>query len=107
MLAVQMMLATTWSIIAISLRQRLVPSHLYGRVNSLFRFFAYGSMPIGAALGGLLASVAGLRAPYLASAALMSAALLLVIVELRPAVIDAALADAQLPERPAAADMPQ
>ena len=107
MLAVQMMLATTWSIIAISLRQRLVPSHLYGRVNSLFRFFAYGSMPIGAALGGLLASVAGLRAPYLASAALMSAALLLVIVELRPAVIDAALADAQLPERPAAADLPQ
>jgi MFS family permease len=94
MLAVQMMLATTWSIIAMSLRQRLVPSHLYGRVNSLFRFFAYGAMPVGALLGGLLASVAGLRAPYVASAVLMFGALLLVIFELRPAAIDAALSAA-------------
>jgi MFS family permease len=94
MLAVHMMLATTWSIISVSLRQRLVPNHLYGRVNSLFRFFAYGSMPIGAFLGGLVASVAGLRAPYVASAVLMFAAFLLVLFRLRPAAIDAALAAA-------------
>jgi MFS family permease len=97
MLAVQMMLGTTWSIIAVSIRQRLVPNHLYGRVNSLFRFFAFGSMPIGAALGGLLASVAGLRAPYIASAALMCVAFLLVVFRLRPAAIDAALAAAATP----------
>jgi MFS family permease len=94
MLAVQMMLGTVWSIIAVSIRQRLVPNHLYGRVNSLFRFFAYGAMPIGALLGGVLASVAGLRAPYVASAVLMFLAFLLVVFRLRPAAIDAALAAA-------------
>lgn len=100
MLAVQMMLATMWSIIAMSLRQRLVPTELFGRVNSLFRFFAYGAMPVGALLGGVLASVAGLRAPYIASAVLMFGALLLVIYELRPATIDAALAAAAPTETP-------
>jgi MFS family permease len=94
MLAVQMMLSTVWSIIAVSIRQRLVPNHLYGRVNSLFRFFAYGAMPIGALLGGVLASFAGLRAPYVASALLMFMAFLLVVFKLRPAAIDAALAAA-------------
>jgi MFS family permease len=98
MLAVQMMLGTVWSIIAVSIRQRLVPNHLYGRVNSLFRFFAYGALPIGAFLGGVLASVAGLRAPYVASAVLMFVAFLLVVFKLRPAAIDAALAAAAATE---------
>jgi MFS family permease len=91
MLAVQMVLATIWNIIAMSLRQRLIPNHLFGRVNALFRFFAWGSLPVGAALGGVLASAAGLRAPYVASAGLMLLAFVLVVIRLRPAAIDAAL----------------
>lgn len=104
MLAVQMILATIWNIIAMSLRQRVVPNHLFGRVNALFRFFAWGSLPIGAALGGLLASVGGLRAPYVASAGLMLVAFVLVLTRMRPAAIDAALAaaaDGGSPSEPA------
>jgi MFS family permease len=48
-----------------SLRQALVPDRLLGRVVSSQRFFGYGAVPVGAAFGGLLARVLGLRAPFL------------------------------------------
>jgi len=47
------MLAVLWNVITVSLRQTIIPEHLLGRVNSVYRFFAWGMMPIGAALGGL------------------------------------------------------
>ncbi len=53
-----------WNVITVSLRQTLIPDHLLGRVNSVYRFLGWGSMPIGAALGGGVAGLAGLRAPY-------------------------------------------
>lgn len=61
-----------WNVIAVPLRQRLVPPELLGRVNSVYRFFAWGMMPIGALLGGVLVSLIdglasremALRAPY-------------------------------------------
>jgi MFS family permease len=43
---------TLWNVITVSLRQSIIPSHLLGRVNSVYRFLAWGGMPIGAALGG-------------------------------------------------------
>jgi MFS family permease len=52
--------AVLWNVITVSLRQTIIPDHLLGRVNSVYRFFAWGMMPIGFALGGLL--VAGLEA---------------------------------------------
>ena len=39
--------------ITVSLRQTIIPPHLLGRVNSVYRFFAWGMMPLGAALGGI------------------------------------------------------
>ena len=45
------------SVITVSLRQTIIPSHLLGRVNSVYRFFAWGMMPIGAVLGGLVVAV--------------------------------------------------
>jgi len=39
-------------VITVSLRQSIIPPHLLGRVNSVYRFFAWGMMPIGALLGG-------------------------------------------------------
>ena len=45
-------LGATWNVITVSLRQSIIPSHLLGRVNSVYRFFAWGMMPIGALLGG-------------------------------------------------------
>jgi MFS family permease len=43
-----------WNVITVSLRQTIIPARLLGRVNSVYRFFAWGMMPIGAALGGLI-----------------------------------------------------
>ena len=49
-----MAVATLWNVITVSLRQTIIPDHLLGRVNSVYRFFAWGMMPIGTALGGLI-----------------------------------------------------
>ncbi len=98
MLTVQVVLGTMWSITAMSLRQQLTPNHLYGRVNSVFRFFAWGSLPIGAFAGGLIATVAGLRATYLASAGLMACAFTLIVFRLRTATIESALAHTRAPD---------
>jgi MFS family permease len=53
-----------WNIVTVSLRQRIVPGDLMGRVNSVYRMIGWGLMPAGALAGGLVAHVAGLRAPY-------------------------------------------
>jgi MFS family permease len=55
-----------WNVITTSLRQALTPPELLGRVTSVYFLLSWGGMPIGAALGGLLARAAGLRAPFLA-----------------------------------------
>lgn len=49
----EVLLGTLWNVITVSLRQTIIPSQLLGRVNSVYRFFAWGMMPIGAALGGV------------------------------------------------------
>ncbi len=54
-----------WNILTVSLRQTLVPDALLGRVNSAYRMLGWGTMPIGAIAGGLIASAFGLRAPFL------------------------------------------
>ena len=66
---------TTWNVITVSLRQRLIPSELFGRVNSVYRFLGTGSTSIGAVIGGQLAYRYGLRATYLVSGALLLTAL--------------------------------
>ena len=43
-----------WNVITVSLRQTIIPPDLLGRVNSVYRFFAWGMIPIGAAFGGVL-----------------------------------------------------
>ncbi|GAA0905670.1 MFS transporter [Virgisporangium aurantiacum] len=53
-----------WNIITVSLRQRITPDHLLGRVNSGYRLVAWGSLPLGAAAGGLLADLFGLRTVF-------------------------------------------
>jgi MFS family permease len=59
--------------VTVSLRQTIIPDRLLGRVNSVYRFFGWGMMPIGAFLGGLLADwvtavtdrPTGLRSPFI------------------------------------------
>ena len=67
---------TLWNVITVSLRQRLIPAELFGRVNSVYRFLGTGTMTIGAFLGGLIALRFGLRATYWASAGILAIVLL-------------------------------
>ncbi len=64
LLAVQGFSVTMWNVVTVSLRQRIVPGHLLGRVNSVYRMLGWGLMPLGALAGGFVAHAAGLRAPY-------------------------------------------
>jgi len=53
-----------WTIVSTSLRQRLTPEPMLGRVNSAYLFLAAGGNAFGALLGGLVATRFGLTAPY-------------------------------------------
>jgi MFS family permease len=74
--ALSTIMAVTWNVITVSLRQSIIPDHLLGRVNSVYRFFAWGSMPLGMLAAGLMVDLAGafvdrawsLRMPYLFAA---------------------------------------
>jgi MFS family permease len=50
-----------YSVTNVSIRQRLTPSTLLGRVNATMRFLIMASFPLGAVLGGVLGTVIGLR----------------------------------------------
>jgi hypothetical protein len=52
MFSMLMFTAVLWNVITVSFRQSVIPDHLLGRVNSVYRFFGWGMMPVGAALGG-------------------------------------------------------
>ncbi|GAT70905.1 major facilitator transporter [Planomonospora sphaerica] len=60
----------TANVLRVSLRQRLIPGHLLGRVNSAIRLIGMGSTPLGAAAGGALATAAGLPAVFAAASVL-------------------------------------
>ncbi|MGA1331555.1 MAG: MFS transporter [Ilumatobacteraceae bacterium] len=62
---------TTWNVLTVSLRQRLIPPDLFGRVNSVYRFIGTGSTAIGAVIGGQIAFRYGLRATYIVSGCLL------------------------------------
>jgi MFS family permease len=51
----------SYSIAQVSLRQRLCPRNLLGRVNATIRFLGWGLMPLGGLIGGALASWLGTR----------------------------------------------
>jgi MFS family permease len=73
-----------WNVITVSLRQRIVPDHLLGRVNAGYRLVAWGMMPIGAALGGLVGRSAGITAVFWISAALSAACVPILLTNLGP-----------------------
>ena len=51
-----------------SIRQRIVPNHLLGRVMASFRVISWGSLPLGALLGGIVAQWFGLTAVFIGAA---------------------------------------
>ncbi len=78
MFAIATLVGVIWNVITVSLRQTIIPDQLLGRVNSVYRFFAWGMMPIGTALGGVIVAVvepswgreAALRTPWFVAAGL-------------------------------------
>lgn len=63
--AISGLFVVVWNIITVTLRQRIVPDQLLGRVNAAYRLFAWGTQPLGALLGGIVGELLGLRAVFL------------------------------------------
>jgi len=68
-----------WNVVAVTLRQRITPDPLRGRVASVARLLAWGTQPLGALIGGVVASVFGLRAPFFVAGAVWLAMFVIVI----------------------------
>jgi MFS family permease len=64
-----------WNVVTVSLRQRITPDRLLGRMNAAYRLVGWGTMPIGSLLGGVLAEWLGLRPAFLVAAAITLATL--------------------------------
>lgn len=102
MFAVFMLLAVVWNVITVSLRQTIIPDEILGRVNSVYRFFAWGMMPIGALVGGGLIAVIdafgsrslALRSPWLVAGVCQLLLLTVAARRLTTARIERAKADA-------------
>ena len=60
------LLAPVYNVVQFSYRLSIIPDALQGRVNSVFRLLAFGFMPAGAALSGLLLERMGTFATVLA-----------------------------------------
>ncbi|MGW1075129.1 MFS transporter, partial [Streptomyces sp. NPDC002537] len=83
----------SWNIPVLSLRQRFAPPELQGRVMSVSRLCSWGTMPVGAALGGLLARTTSVTTVFVSFGTLLILGSLALLAPLR----DEMLAD----ERPA------
>lgn len=89
---------TLWNVITVSFRQAVVPDRLLGRVNSVYRFFGWGAIPIGTLIGGLIVAVldgplsrdAALRAPFVVAGVAQLALSLWAVSRLTTAKLDAA-----------------
>ncbi len=94
--------AVLWNVITVSLRQSIIPDRLLGRVNSVYRFFAWGAIPIGAMVGGLVVAVTdafagreiALRTPWFVAALGQLLLLMYAAPRLTTAAMDKARADA-------------
>src|SRR5829696_8988057 len=50
-----------WNINQVSLRQAITPPRMQGKMNATMRFIVWGTMPLGAIIGGALGSLVGLH----------------------------------------------
>ncbi|GAA1443612.1 MFS transporter [Leifsonia poae] len=59
-----------WNVITVSLRQRITPTRLLGRLNSAYRLVSWGTIPLGALAGGVLAQFLGFPPVFIIMGAL-------------------------------------
>lgn len=94
---------TLANIQVVTLRQTITPKEMLGRMNASYRFVAWGTVPVGALLGGALGDTIGLRATlFVGAAGLFVAALWIVFSPIRTLRV-MPLSPDQLPSSPAVA----
>jgi MFS family permease len=84
---------SVWNVVVVSLRQAIVPPGLLGRLNSAYRLVAWGMIPLGSFLGGVLAKALGLLPVFVICGA-CCLALLALMPQVSNARIEAAEAEA-------------
>jgi MFS family permease len=80
-----------WAVMAMSIRQRTVPSGLRGQVGGAFRMLTYGCLPVGSLVGGAVISLWGPTTVFVAAAT----STLAMIFPLRRWLSDGRLSDAE------------
>jgi MFS family permease len=95
LLAVEGVVFTIFNVVAVSLRQAVVPDRLMGRVVAANRLVVLGSIPLGSVLGGVLGHALGLRAPFLGAAGVLVATALLAVPVVNNRTVTAARLDAE------------
>jgi MFS family permease len=85
-----------YNVMQVSMRQRICPEHLLGRMNASIRFFVWGIMPISALLSGFLGNQVGVVATMWISVGLGAVAAL-------PVLFSPLLGMKRLPDAPDAA----
>jgi MFS family permease len=78
------------NVVTVSYRQRTVPQHLLGRVTSAYRLIAFGCLPVGSALAGVVGSHFGPRPVLVLAGCVVCAVAVPMTVYTRPAAGDAA-----------------
>jgi predicted MFS family arabinose efflux permease len=56
--------AAVWGTTSTSIRQRAVPTEFQGRVGSVYMIGVHGGIVAGSALGGVVARLGGITAPF-------------------------------------------
>ncbi|MBB5514353.1 MFS family permease [Rubricella aquisinus] len=90
-LFLEMAAALLWNVVTVSYRQRVIPDALLGRVNSIYRFFGWGTIPLGALAAGFVVTwaepgmgrEAALRLPFWMGATGLAAMFVLGVAILR------------------------
>ena len=62
-----------WNVVSTTIRQRLVPDELFGRMMTAYLFIAWGIQPIGAFLGGVVAEAVGVEWVFILHGPVMAA----------------------------------
>lgn len=88
MLAINSAMTMVWNVLTVSARQRIVPEDILGRVTTTYRMAAWGSLPVGALVGGVIAREVSVRA-VIAVSGIALVALTALVIRLPAGALDA------------------
>ena len=99
LMTIEGLFGVCWNVVTVALRQQIIPKALFGRVNSAYRLFGLGMMPLGALAGGFIAHAFSINTPNF----VLAAVILSLVIPVGLVATDAAVAAArqQAPNDPA------